>query len=227
MSKKPPVPIGIAHLSGLVRASAYVANETAKHLDEVENVRDTIGTGLSVLYQAATCHRECHGGAHVLERLCGRAYNLGCAAHQLVVIGLYDEALNLVRGMGEMSNLVILSAVDRPKIQEWVHANRKERMKNFSPFKVRRMIEATGFAACATDEWYRELSEDYTHVSPETLPNFHGGAPWVGGKFETEGMRKSFGALCYVLIFVGLFICKHFKFDDLFAELSSKLREPS
>lgn len=226
MNAKPGiVPIGIEHLSLVMRESGRVTSETAKHFDEFRINREIIGTGLSILYQAATCHRHGNGGAHILERLCGRAYNLGCGAYNLTVTGLYDEALNLIRGMGEMTNLLVLSAVDPPAIREWLHAGRKDRLNKFSPVKVRRMLEDGGHPVCATEDWYKELSEGYTHVTPDTQPNFHGGLAWVGGKYETEGMKKCFGKLLYVLTFLGFLICKYFKFEDLFAELDQKLRK--
>lgn len=75
------------------------------------------------------------------------------------------------------------------------------------------------------DAWYRKMSEDYTHVTPGTKPNNHGGVPFVGGKFDKDGMKKCFSAMLYVLVTLALFICRFFKFDDLFRELSKKLKE--
>jgi hypothetical protein len=226
MNKKPvSIPNGIEHLSLLMTGAKCAYLETAKHFDEVELQRKIVGTCLNVLYQAATCHRKCHGGGHVLESLCGRAYNLSCAAYYLATIGFYDETLNLIRGIGEMTNLVILSASDPPKIREWLETNPKERLQKFSPIKVRLMLEALGVNACATEEWYKELSEDYAHITPTTKPNSHGGIPFVGALYKSEGMKKCFDALLYVMTFLSLFICRYFKFDDLFEELSLMLRE--
>lgn len=224
MEGKPEfIPTGLEHLAMIRRGAMYVANQTVSNLDEYKTNNDVIGSALDALYQAATCHRKCHGGGHILESLCGRAYNLSCSAYYLTIFGLYDEALNLIRSLGELTNLVMLSAIDGPKISEWVRADRKTRLAKFSPVKVRRMLEAKGIEPCATDTWYRELSEDYTHVTPGTKPNNHGGVPYVGGKFESGGMKKCFGAMLYVLFTLGLFICRFFKFDDLFDELNRKL----
>ena len=91
MVEKPPIPTGLDH-STLVRlGTVRVASETAQHLDEYKLNNEIIGTCLNVLYQAGTCHRKCHGGGHVLESLCGRAYNLSCGAYNLANCGLYDE----------------------------------------------------------------------------------------------------------------------------------------
>jgi hypothetical protein len=226
MAPKPEIiPTGLEHLAMIRHGAMYVANQTVSNLDDYKINNDIIGSALNAIYQAATCHRNCHGGAHILESLCGRAYNLSCSAYNLTIFGMYDEALNLIRGLGELTNLVMLSAIDGPKISEWLRADRKTRLTKFSPVKVRRMLEAKGVEPCATDAWYRELSEDYAHITPSTKPNIHGGVPYVGGKFDKDGMKKCFGAMLYVLFTLALFICRFFKFDDLFDELSTKIKK--
>ena len=95
-----------------------------------------IGTALSALYQAATCHRKCHGGSHVLEALAGRVYNLACSAYSLITQGFYDEALNLIRSIGEISNLISLSIVDKEAIAEWLSSDQKTRIKKFRPARL-------------------------------------------------------------------------------------------
>jgi hypothetical protein len=228
MNAKPgTIPSGLDHLAMIRNGAIYAANETAKHLDDLKINNDLIGTAMNVIYQAATCHRKCHGGAHTFERLLGRAYNLGCGAYNLTIFGLYDEALTLIRSLGEIANLVMLSAVDGPKIKEWLHASREERLKNFSPVKIRRMIKAKGMEPCANDKWYKEMSEGYTHITPDTKPNFHGGSAFVGGRYEKEGLTKCFAAMLYVLLMLAMFVARFFKFDDLFDEISRKMRNES
>ena len=118
MNPKPEtIPTGLEHLALIRRGATFVANETAQNLSDFKINNDIIGTALNVIYQAATCHRKCHGGEHIFESLCGRAYNLSCGAYNLTLFGLYDEALNLIRGLGELTNLVMLSAVDEQKLR--------------------------------------------------------------------------------------------------------------
>jgi hypothetical protein len=181
--KRRELPIGVEHLTMMTAISVAVSEETTSESQGHTANRKLIGTSLSALYQAATCYQQCHGGNHMLERLCGRAYNLGCGAYELTLIGLYDEALNLIRSLGELTNLIMLSALDPPKIQEWLVADRKTRLSKFGPAAVRRMLEKNGYI-CATEQWYREMSEGYTHITPATQPNLHGGAAWVGGRYE-------------------------------------------
>ena len=143
-----------------------------------------IGTALSALYQAATCHRRCYGGGHVLESLCGRAYNLGSSAYLLASFGYYDEALNLVRGIGEIANIVSLSVLDKKSLREWLEANPNTRRKKFSPARVRRILEERGQTLMYADsDWYAKFCELYTHVGPGTRPNLHNdaGIPVAGG----------------------------------------------
>jgi hypothetical protein len=163
------------------------------------------------------------GGKHTFERLLGRAYNLGCSAYNLTLFGLYDEALSLIRSLGEIANLVMLSALDGPKITEWLHATRKNVWKILAPsrsagcFKLREwshVLPASGIEKCRRA----------THITPDTRPNFHGGSPFVGGRYEKEGVTKCFGALLYVSVTLAMFVARFFKFDDLFEEISKKLR---
>jgi hypothetical protein len=74
------IPTGVEHLA-LIRTLTQIAirqsdKELPKHIDKLK----FFGTALAALYEASTCHRKCFGGGHVLERLCGRAYNLGVSA---------------------------------------------------------------------------------------------------------------------------------------------------
>jgi len=226
MNAKPDtIPSSLDHLAMIRHGAMYAASQTVEHLEDLKINNELIGTAMNVIHQAATCHRKCHGGPHTFESLLGRAYNLGCGAYNLTLSGLYDEALSLTRSLGEIANLVMLSAMDGPKIKEWVHASREERLNKFSPVKIRRMLEAKGMQPCADDNWYREISEGYTHITPTTKPNFHGGIAFVGGRFEPEGIRKCFGSMLYVIVTLAMFVARFFKFDDLFDEISKKLRK--
>jgi hypothetical protein len=217
------IPSGLEHLEMLQMASAVVLAESRAHFEEFKTNRAIIGTALSALYQTGTCHRECQGGDHLLQRLCGRAYNLGYAANSLVELGLYDEALNLICSLAEMTNLVMLLALDSPKIEEWRKADRRTRLNEFRPAKVRRMLATRGHM-CIDDKTYAELSEGYTHITPQTQPNFHSGKALVGGKYEKDGAASCYGKLSYTVMMLAMFLCKFFKFDDLFGEMAGLLR---
>ena len=220
--EKPDVPNGLEHVAFLERVGRMTAKQTAPLLAKGELT--SLGISLNALYQAATCHRRCHGGAHTLERLCGRAYNLGCATFHLLMLGFYDEALGLIRGIGELSNILILAAEDETAIQEWINADAKTLRTKFGPAQVRKMLEAKKSPLMyATKEWYGDLSESYIHATPQTKPNEHSGRAWVGGAFQKLGAEKVFGELTTILCNMGLMTCRWFDFDDLFEQLAAEI----
>jgi len=219
------IPTGLDHLQMITALSESTREASESGLKEHAQDLRVIGTSLSALYLAATCHRKCHGGPHILESLTGRAYNLGCAAYLLVCRGFYDEALNLVRGLGEISNLILLSVVDKDSLRKWLRADRKTRLADFSPVKVRRLLEAQSIPMIADSDWYSSFCERYTHISPSTKPNLHNeaGLPHAGGVFQPVGLRDSVDELATVLGSVALPICRYFRLDDVFDELNRAL----
>ena len=74
--------------------------------------------------------------------------------------GLYDEALSLVRGLGEISNLIALSAVDQGVAQEWIRSDEKVRRRKFSPIEVRRRLERIDPGLMLANKEWIVLSRD-------------------------------------------------------------------
>lgn len=218
------IPIGREHLSKVFEMGDATMHASAEVLYESGVVLDLIGTSLSALYQAATCHRKCYGGPHILEALAGRSYNLGAGAYTLIVRGLYDEGMNLIRSIAEISNLIAMSAADKNALKEWLASDHKTRLKKFSPAKVRKLLSEPGKEHPHFDgDWYSEFCEKYTHVNPGTKPNLHNeaGQAYVGGAYQRDGLEKALGELATVLGVTALMVCAYVKFDDLFAEISS------
>lgn len=217
-------PTGLDNLKLVDDLIALTYQESSKHLKDFVEQRQLMGTTLSILYQAATCHRKCHGGGHVLESLCGRMYNLGVAAYRLSLYGLYDEALNLCRGIGEVSNLIALSVVDKKALHNWLASDKKTRLRDFSPIKVRKALERLAPTLLLVNEdWYSRFCESFTHVTPQTKPNAHNVAQkgYVGDVYQSNGLKTAFDELTNALVPVSMIICQYFKFQDLFDELSS------
>jgi hypothetical protein len=217
------IPTGLNHLDMLETLAAKTRLDSTDVLKEQPTELKMIGTALSALYQAATCHRKCYGGPHILEALSGRTYNLGVSAYILIVRGFYDEALNLVRSIGEISNLIALSVVDKDGIREWLSSDKKTRLKKFSPAQVRRTLERQGRdLMLADDDWYSRFCETYTHVTPETKPNMHNdaGLPYVGGVYQTDGLRNSLGELATALGVIAMMVSKYVGLEDLLGEIS-------
>ena len=213
------IPISVEHLRWAMDLSVGTQKQSDSLL--LTNPSDNlhvIGTSLSALYQAATCHQKCHGGNHILESLAGRTYNLGFASFALIRQGFYDEALNLTRSIGEISNLILLSVIDKSALKAWLESDAKTRKRNFPPAKIRKILEQHDAPFLATEDWYSTLYEKYTHVHPGTKPNMHNDSkrPVVGGIFQEEGAETSLSELANALGSVALVICKYFKFADLF-----------
>ena len=218
------VPSGLGHLDMIGEIEAITYRESSANLGKSVVERRLIGTCMSALYQAATCHRKCHGGPHVLEALCARMYNLAVGAYILALRGLYDEALNLTRSIGEVANLIALSVVDRNAIREWMSSDKKTRLRKFSPSEVRKAIERTEPAMLLADnDWYSRFCEAYTHVTPDTKPNMHNasGKAYAGGVYQQEGLENTLGELATVLGTVSVIVSGYFKFSDLFEEISA------
>ena len=228
MANKPiDIPSGINHLKMLADLEAITLRESLNNLAALEADRQMIGTSMSVLYQAATCHRKCHEGPHILEALCGRMYNLAVAAYLLALRGLYDEALNLTRSIGEISNLVALSVVDKEAIKEWLSSDKKTRLRKFSPSQVRKALEQKEpTLLLVSEDWYARFCEAYTHVTPQTKPNMHNrvGKGYAGGIYQPDGLKEALSELATVVGAIAVVVCGYFKFSDLLAEISAILR---
>ena len=221
------IPSGLDHLRMLSVCETVTLRESSKEIGELSTDGRMIGTALSSLYQAATCHRKCSRGPHILEALCGRMYNLGVAAYILMLRGFYDEALNLTRGIGEVSNLIALSVVNKNALQEWISSDKKTRLRKFSPSQVRKTLGREATPLLIADEtWYSRFCETYSHVTPQTKPNMHNKAdqPYAGGVFQYEGLTKALDELATVLGSVALIVCEYFQFSDLSEEILALVR---
>ena len=63
------IPSGLDHLRMLSDCETVTLLESSKDIGEMSTDRRMIGTALSAIYQAATCHRQCYTGPHILEAL--------------------------------------------------------------------------------------------------------------------------------------------------------------
>jgi hypothetical protein len=74
---------------------------------------------LSYLERAATCFGGCHGGDHRAEFLTGRAVSSCQAALLPMTSGYYDEALSIIRSLGEIANLMAMFVSDMSEFERW------------------------------------------------------------------------------------------------------------
>lgn len=228
MNENRGLPLGAGYLALLDVAAAETREKTNGAFSKHTAMIRLIGTSLCVLYQASTCHRGCNGGSHLLERLAGRGHNLASAAFNLVREGAYDEALNLIRSLGELQNLVLLSAFDKKSFEEWLKADAKTRKRKFGPVHIRLLLEkAEGVPPLiVTEDWYGELCEKFVHVTTATAPNMHDDdRPRVGSFYQEKGFDKALESLSDTLGGLALLICHYFKFEDLLEQLVGQFRE--
>ena len=218
---------GKNHLDDALRFCWSVHEQSIQDHDSLTQERELLGTSLSALYQAATCHRHCYGGSHVLEALSGRIYNLAVSAYQLAMCGFYDEALNLTRSIGETANLISLSVCDKQALAEWLASDTKARLTKFSPSRVRKILKTKRPALLiASDDWYSDFCEKYTHVTPRTRPNLHAasGQAHVGGIYDSAELRRVITEIATIVGPVAMIVCRYVNFDDLFDDIKKIVR---
>ena len=150
---------------------------------------DTLGTALSLLDRIASCWWGCEGGDHQRERLLGRADSNSRAIVLLLRMGYYDEALGIVRQLGELVNLLWLFMLSDEALLEWQGADEEERRRRFKPVDVRIRIEDLDAPQPMDQHLYGKLSGMSTHTEPDTNPQSHNafGIPSLGAYFQETG----------------------------------------
>ena len=189
-----------------------------------------VNLSVQVLYRIATCDdgAKCRGGDHILESLTARGVNMATSAILLCAAGLYDEALNSVRSLGEIANLFGFLWLYPEKYSDWVMATKKRRKAEFSPSAIRKAIEAKdGYLSPMDQETYTRLCELATHVHGATAPNAYGedGRRHVGGFEQAEGVRYVAEQLSNVVVMLAMFASKMVGRDDLFDEVVKSVRD--
>ncbi|WP_338830453.1 hypothetical protein [Bradyrhizobium sp. 27S5] len=163
---------------------------------------DATGTVLSILYRLACCYYGCRGGDHQIEWLTGKFVSQAISAYRLVRAAQYDEALMLIRGMGEIANLLWLFYEDRTELATWKVADKKARLNNFRPSAVRRRLESLNQLGPPIDaERYAALCEIGTHPTPALAPGHYSGTgqPVLGAILQEVGVFVCVNELAYTV----------------------------
>ena len=187
---------GSAFLLQVQAVEEVCAEHTDHHLPNMgkaaPELREHLGTVLSLLYQMGTCSWGCAGGDHVVEYIVGRSCSTALAALSLMRQGYYDEALALARNVGEGANLLTLFSRDSLSFQKWRSATEKVRKTEFLPVKVRLALEALGLddLGLVREDRYRQLSKIGTHLSPDAKPQAYNPSdlPTLGAVFQDLGV---------------------------------------
>ena len=150
---------------------------------------EALGTALSYLDRIASCWWDCRAGPHIEERLVGKADSNARAALRMLRSGYYDEALGLIRQIGETANLLCLFLQSTALHQKWKGASERVIRSDFSPVNVRLKLEELPLPLPMDQDTYSLLSKQSVHVHPETSPQSHNpfGLPTLGGYFQVAG----------------------------------------
>jgi hypothetical protein len=171
--------------------------------ESLPQTMEATGTTLSVLYRLACCYYGCRGGDHQVEWLAGKLVNQAMAVHRLIRAAQYDEALMLIRGMGEIANLLWLFYEDRKELVAWKAADRRARLNSFGPAAVRRRLEelSAELGPPIDAERYAALCEIGTHPTPGLAPGHYSGTgrPVLGVILQEVGVFVCVNELAYTI----------------------------
>lgn len=186
---------GSAYLRAVLAAEAECEAETDAWVSQAQGRRfphavDLLGRSLEIVEKGACCYWGCKNPSHDLERLASRVYNQATGALRLARTGRYDEALSLIRSIGEFTNLLTLFALEPLKRIEWGHLDERKRRAEFAPAKVRKAIEAKGIEPAMDLDEYGDLCEQAVHPTPVALPGAYNSArrPVLGGHLQHQGV---------------------------------------
>ncbi len=157
---------------------------------ESTRIMANIQKSILLISAGASCQWGCRGGDHTVENLLRRYCNYAFGAIRLACLGLYDESLALIRSFAEVGNLLQLFSLDHNKLDSWKRANIEQKLRDFSPFKVRLAIESLGLQPIIEHDTYGRLCEIGVHVSPRSVFLSHefDRRLYLGGHFSIPGL---------------------------------------
>lgn len=164
-----------------------------------------------------SCTFGCPGPSHedhAVLYLVARASSFGRAAMRLSKMGFYDEALNVVRSVGEIANLFALFVADPNTVDEWRNSDWKYRRDNLGPGKIRDRIIALNNEPVMDRDTYRDLCEISTHPVPQLRPQKfnHAEKPMTGGIYVQEAgflvVLNELAAVAACLVVCATIVCK-------------------
>ena len=191
------------------RLQARCYKNTWKHPlgDKAPILVQGLDTLLSGLDRMASCFGGCRGGDHCAEYLTGRAVSSCTSAMLLMENGYYDEALSIIRSLGELANLMSVFAADKNEFRRWKSINERQRRSAFAPVKIRLWLEKHDGIMVVDEERYRFLSSYSIHASPNNIPQAHNAqaAGSIAPTFEVAGFLLCLNELARAMAFIGVF----------------------
>ncbi len=158
---------------------------------------DRFGDFLSLLYREAACFNGCPGGDHFGQRIAGRVVSHALGSYRLLCSGYYDESLALTRNLAEIANLFWLFLNRPAELERWRKSDKKTRMRDFSPVRIRIALQDAGIPVPIDKTRYAGLCEVAVHPGPSTTPQAHNpvGVPTLGALFQPAGYLASLNEL--------------------------------
>jgi hypothetical protein len=184
------------------KASKVADKFCAEAGESLPKTIEALGVAVSILYRLACCYYGCQGGDHQVEWLAGKFVNQALSVHRLTRAAQYDEALSLIRGMGEIVNLLWLFHENQTELIAWKAADKKTRLNRFGPSAVRRRLEkSSDFGAPIDTERYTALCEIATHPTPSLPPGHYSGTgrPVLGVILQEIGVFVCVNELAYAV----------------------------
>ena len=149
-------------LRGKAAALVEDDNRLALHLSVIENVMNLA----DLLRQFPTDDED----MKVIQVLGMRIFNAFGASVKLALSGYGQNSALIMRDILETVFLLDLFKDDRKAIEHWRLADRKERMKKFSPFRVREALDARdGFQGKERAALYELFSELAGHATMKSV----------------------------------------------------------
>lgn len=109
----------------------------------------------------------------VVQRLWIRYLNSIIGGYSLIRSGIYQQGMMLIRDIVETTFLLDLFRREPSKILEWTNSTVKDRMKNFSPLRIREQLDCMdSFEGRKREKQYKFLSNFGTHPTPEGFQVF-------------------------------------------------------
>jgi hypothetical protein len=165
-----------------------------------------IGTVLSLCDRIGSCYWQCNNDDHLVEYMTSRVNGYARASLRLARFGFYDEALVLVRSIGEIANLLVLFMSESTTMDEWRNSDHNMRINSFKPSKIRERIEKNKFFVPMDANRYRKLCEIATHPVPHLKPQDYNpiGKPSSGGRLQEAGFVLVINELAFLISIVSL-----------------------
>ena len=200
--------VAISNLEGLHTYEESFRERSIAHLKQDARLLEHYGMSaisMDIIHVLAVSHPNLSENELTIQKLGLRLFNNGATAIKLALSGYYQRALDIIRDNIEVIFLLDYFLTWSEQISVWSKASSKERKSNFSPLKIREVLDTRdGFTEKKGHETYSTFSEYATHatfdgfrllVSEET--NLHTIGPFFDAKLLDISINELARHQCY------------------------------